>query len=333
MEKKYDVIAVGNAIVDILGKVEDHFLTSHDLTKGAMILAEEEKIAAMYRDLRTTQEASGGSAANTIAGIASLGGKAAFIGKVKDDAHGQVFEKDLTSLGVTYTTPKATDGAMTAQSMIAITPDAERTMVTYLGATKGITDVDIDEELIAQSKILYLEGYLWDEPHAKAAMRQAVTYAKKHGCEVSLSLSDSFCVHRHREEFLELINDHIDILFCNMDELTQLFQTDIESEALYAIANKCELVAATKGSEGSLIVHNKETITIPAIKNIQVMDTTGAGDLYASGFLYGYANGLPIDKCGELASLTASEIISHIGARPQTSLAEYTNLKSFKAAS
>lgn len=325
MTKEYDVLAVGNAIVDILGKVDDNFLDNHGLAKGSMILAEEDQIKLMYANLNNPVEKSGGSAANTMAGIASLGGKSAFIGKVKNDDHGEVFSKDLNEIGVAYSTKKAEEGAITAQSMIAITPDAERTMVTYLGATRNITKEDIDENLVSKSKILYLEGYLWDEEHAKDAMKESVEYAKKHGCKVSFSLSDAFCVERHREEFLELINNDIDILFCNMDELKSLFETDDENEAIDQITGKCEISAVTKGALGSIVIGRNGISEISPTKGINVVDTTGAGDLYASGFLYGYVNEYSEEECGKLANLTSSSIIQHVGARPQESLRIFLN--------
>jgi sugar/nucleoside kinase (ribokinase family) len=318
---KYDVTGVGNAIVDILAKVDDAFLEVHGLKKASMTLIDERQAKNIYDDMPPAIEKSGGSAANTMAGIASFGGKAAFIGKVKDDSLGQIFGHDLRSIGVHYTTKAAENGVSTAKCLISITPDAERTMATYLGATREISVADIDEEIIANSKIIYLEGYLWDEPHAKDAMRKALEIAKKHGRKVALSLSDAFCVDRHREGFLALINAGVDILFANEAEIKGLFQVDNFDNAVEKAGGIAEIVAITRGAQGSVILHGAKLQKIAAQANLKVVDTTGAGDLYASGFLFGYANGHNMAECGRLATIAASEIIQHIGARPEIELA------------
>ncbi len=319
---KFDVVGVGNAIVDILAKVDDAFLEKHELPKGGMSLIDEGQAQAIYDDMPPAIEASGGSAANSLAGIASLGGSCAFIGKVKNDTLGGIFAHDLKAIGVHYETAKAEDGAATAKCLISVTEDAERTMATYLGATRGMTTNDVDEALIKDSKILYLEGYLWDEQHAKHAMRKAVEIAGQYERKVSLSLSDSFCVDRHRAEFLELIEEGVDILFCNEDELKSLFETDNLEVAIQKISEKCEITAATLGSKGSIIVSSAGTISIAAGQNLNVVDTTGAGDLYAAGFLYSYSQGKSLAECGKTATIAASEIIQHMGARPEVKLSD-----------
>lgn len=322
IEQDFDVVAIGNAIVDVLAKVDDNFLSTHNLQKGGMILIDESQAEAIYGAMPPSTEKSGGSAANTIAGILSLGGSAAFIGKVKNDQLGQIFTHDLKSQGVHYTTKPAADGPSTARCLVAVTPDAERSMATYLGATRGITKQDIDEEIIANSKVVYLEGYLWDEQNAKDAMREAVRIAIKYGREIALSLSDSFCVTRHKEELLELIKKHVDILFANEQEIKELFGIDDLKDAALQLAEMCKVSVITLGSNGSLIISSDSAYIVQAGKGLKVVDTTGAGDLYAAGFLFGYTQGLPLDECGRIATLAASEVIQHIGARPEVSLAD-----------
>lgn len=316
----FDVAAVGNAIVDVLAKIDDKFLSKHNLQKGGMTLIDQEQAEKIYKDMPPSTEKSGGSAANTIAGIVSLGGKAAFIGKVKQDDLGKIFTHDLQSLGVHYTTAASKHGLSTARCLVAVTPDAERTMATFLGATREITKEDIDENIIASAKVTYLEGYLWDEQHAKDAMREAVRIAVKHGREIALSLSDAFCVTRHKEELLELISRHVDILFANEAEIKELLDVDDITESLERLSTMCRVTAITLGSKGSIIVSGNEATRIEAGKNLKVVDTTGAGDLYASGFLYGYTHGHSLAECGHIATISASEVIQHIGARPEVSL-------------
>lgn len=317
----YDVVAVGNAIVDILAKVDEAYLTRHGLAKASMTLIDEQQAYTLYDDMPPATEKSGGSAANSCAGIASFGGKAAFIGKVKNDELGAIFGHDLRSIGVHYNTPPSEKGAATAKCLIAITPDAERTMATFLGATREITENDIDETLIANSKVTYLEGYLWDEPHAKAAMRRAVEIARKYGRKVALSLSDSFCVERHRAEFLGLIKEGVDILFANEAEIKCLFQDENFDACVKKVKDFADIVAVTRGGTGSVVLHYGNVETIHAQKGLKVVDTTGAGDLYAAGFLFGYTHGYNMAQCGRLATLAASEIIQQIGARPERTLA------------
>ena len=320
--KKYDVVGLGNAIVDVIAKVEDSYLEKHELNKGSMALIDEAQAETLYDDMPPAVESSGGSAANTLAGISSFGGAGAFIGKVKDDELGRIFAHDLKAIGVHYQTKPAKDGASTARCLIAVTADAERTMSTFLGATRGITTGDIEENLIKDSKILYLEGYLWDEQHAKNAMRKAVELAKQYDCKVALSLSDPFCVNRHRAEFLQLIEEGVDIVFANEEEIKGLFETDDFDIAAANAKNIAEIVAITRGAKGSVIVNGdkQEKISVPS--GLNVVDTTGAGDLYASGFLYGYTNGNSLAECGRLATVAASEIVGHMGARPEVNLAD-----------
>lgn len=320
---RYDVTGVGNAIVDILAQVDDAFLQKHGLQKASMRLVDEKQASALYEDMPPAIEKSGGSAANTMAGIASFGGKAAFIGKVKNDELGKIFAHDLRSIGVHYNTKPAEAGVSTAKCLISITPDAERTMATYLGATREIHIVDIDEDVIANSQVTYLEGYLWDEQHAKNAMRRSVEIAKKNGKKVALSLSDPFCVDRHREGFLTLIQEGVDIVFANEAEIKGLLQDDNFDSAIGKARGLAEIVVVTRGAKGSVILNGDvtEEILLPSGK-IKVVDTTGAGDLYASGFLYGYTQGFDLAECGRLATVAASEVIQHVGARPEESLAK-----------
>ena len=319
---KYDVVGLGNAIVDVLAKVDDEFINEHNLPKGGMTLIEEKQAEDIYDKMPPAVEKSGGSAANTLAGIASFGGTGAFIGKVKNDSLGKIFSHDLKAVGVHYETPPSESGASTARCLVAITSDAQRTMATFLGATRGITEDDINPELIKNSKILYLEGYLWDEAAAKEAMRKAVKLAKQYDKKVALSLSDPFCVDRHRAEFIELIRDGVDILFANEEEIKSLFEAGDISSTAEAFRSICEIVAITKGENGSVIVTSGDLIEIEAPKGLDVVDTTGAGDLYASGFLYGLTQGKDLAECGRLATISASEIISHVGARPEVKLAD-----------
>ncbi len=318
----FNITAIGNAIVDVLAKVDETFISNNNLQKGGMTLIDEDQAEAIYSNMPPAIEKSGGSAANTVAGLVSLGGSAAFIGKVKNDQLGAIFTHDLKSLGVHYTTTPSQNGLSTARCLISVTSDAQRTMATFLGATKEITKNDIDEEIIENSQVIYLEGYLWDEQNAKDAMREAVRLALKHGREIALSLSDSFCVTRHRTEFLELIKNSVDIVFANEAEVTELFNNSNVIESAKELSKICKVAAITLGSQGSLIISDDGVYVIEAGKNLNVVDTTGAGDLYASGFLFGYTQGYSLDECGRIATIAASEIIQHMGARPEVSLAD-----------
>lgn len=319
---KFDVTGVGNAIVDILAKVGDDFIEKHQLVKSSMQLIDEQRAKALYEDMPPAEEQSGGSAANTLAGIASFGGRAAFIGKVADDDFGRTFRHDIKAIGVHYETPAVKGGLPTSRCLVAVTPDAERTMSTYLGASTGIKNEDVDARLIKDSKVLYLEGYLFGDEQAKKAMTKAAEIARENDTKVSLSLSDPFFVGLFRADFLKFIDKGVDILFANEAEVKSLFETENLDEALAKISKKCDIAAITLGAKGSVIVNGEKRHKIEAGKGLKVVDTTGAGDLYASGFLYGYTQGMVLAECGRLATIAASEVIQHIGARPEESLAK-----------
>ncbi len=318
-----DVVGIGNAIVDIIAHADDGFLTAAAMVKGSMTLIDEARAEEIYSTMGPGVEMSGGSAGNTIAGIASLGGRAGYIGKVHDDLLGKFFRHDIISAGVEFPTPAATDGPATARSMILVTPDAQRTMNTFLGACVNLGPEDVDADLIARAQVTYMEGYLFDKPTAQEAFRHAARLAHAAGRKVSLSLSDSFCVERHRAAFLELIEHHIDILFGNEAEITALFETADFNAAIERVRKICDLTAITRGAAGSVIVTKDEFVEVPAAPVSRIVDTTGAGDLYASGVLYGLTQNKPLAECGRLGSLAAAEIISHFGARPEMPLSDY----------
>lgn len=321
MTVSFDVLGIGNAIVDILARTEDDFLIAQKLAKGSMCLIDEAGAEGLYSKMGPTEEISGGSGANTIAGIASLGGKTAFIGKVKDDHLGRRFIHDIRAAGVTFTTPLAGDGAATARSFILVTPDGERTMNTFLGACQALDEKDVDPSLVEAAKITYLEGYLWDPPQAKAAFRKASMVARAKGRRVALTLSDAFCVERYRDEFIDLLRSGaVDTLLANEHELKALYMTSDFASALEALRQDVTLAAVTRSEKGCVIIEGTMTVEVPAAPVDKVVDTTGAGDLFAAGFLYGLAHGLPHRRSGELGGLAASEIISHIGARPLVNL-------------
>jgi sugar/nucleoside kinase (ribokinase family) len=290
------------------------------MQRGAMSLISAERAEELYNLIGAATEMSGGSAGNTMACFASFGGKGAYIGKVADDQLGKVFAHDTRAIGVHFDTPALEDGKPTAVCLILVTPDAQRTMNTFLGASTQITEQDVSEDLIANSQITYLEGYLFDEPMAKAAFFKAAEFAKKHNRKLAVTLSDTFCVVRHRDDFKKLIENHVDILFANEDELKELTQTSDTEQAIEAIRGKCEIIAVTLGKAGSVIITKDETIRIPSIAPKQLVDTTGAGDSYAAGFMFGLTEGKPLAECGRLGSLAASEVISHMGPRPLTAL-------------
>jgi sugar/nucleoside kinase (ribokinase family) len=318
-----DVVGIGNAIVDVIAHADDEFLARNEMTKGAMTLIDEPRAERIYALMGRGRESSGGSAGNTVAGIASLGGKAGYIGKVRDDALGRAYRHDITNAGIVFTTPPATGGPSTALCLILVTPDAQRTMNTYLGACVNLSPADIDRALIESAQITYLEGYLFDPPLAQEAFREASRIAHGAGRKVSLSLSDSFCVHRHREAFLDLLEHHVDVLFANEAEIAALFETDDFAHAVERVRPLADIAAVTRGAHGSLVVAGAETIEIPVEPVAQLVDTTGAGDLYAAGFLYGLTSGAPLAECGRLGSLAAAEVISHFGGRPETPLRDY----------
>ncbi len=324
MTTTLDVLGVGNAIVDVLSRAEDDALSRAGLHKGAMQLVDEARAAALYAEMGPTTIVSGGSAANTMAGLASLGCRVAFVGKVKEDDAGREFAHDIRNAGVAFRTPSAKDGAATARCLIFVTPDGQRTMNTFLGACQALGPADIDEGQAADAKVLYLEGYLWDPPAAKEAFLKAAKASRGKGRKVALSLSDAFCVDRYRDEFLGLIRDRIvDIVFANESELHSLYQTADFDTALAALrAEKGLLGVVTRSAQGAVVADARSAVSVPAFAIEEIVDTTGAGDLFAAGFLAGFTRGLPHDRSARLGALAAAEIISHFGARPQKDLAQ-----------
>ena len=320
-DAQFDVVGVGNAIVDVIAQADNALIERLKLSKGTMTLIESDEADRLYSEMGSGIETSGGSAANTLAGIASLGGKAAYIGKVRDDQLGGVFSHDIKAAGVDYRLRAATEGPTTARCLIFVTPDADRTMQTYLGVSVMLGSDDIDPEAIGDARITYLEGYLFDREEAKEAFVKAAELAHAAGRKVALSLSDPFCVDRHRASFQHLVEGHIDILFANHDEITSLYETDSFDDAVGQLVGKVELAAVTRGAEGSVIVTSSEVVEIPAEAADKVVDTTGAGDLYAAGVLFGLTQGYELDIAGRIGSICAAEVISHYGARPETSLA------------
>jgi sugar/nucleoside kinase (ribokinase family) len=316
----YDVVGIGNAIVDIIGRCNDAFLVQHGASKGHMRLVDAEAVDKLYKAMGPATEISGGSAANTMAGIASFGGKAAFIGKVADDELGHIFAHDIRAAGVAFETAPAKGGQPTARSLILVTPDGERTMNTFLGVSPELDHGEVDAQMVAAAQVVYLEGYLFDRPEAKAAFRQASKIARGAGRKVALTLSDPFCVERHRAEFLDLIRSEVDILFANEAEVTALYRVQSFDDAARLARGDCEFAVLTRSAKGSLVLAGEKAVTVAPEPVARVVDTTGAGDLYAAGFLYGLTAGKPLDACGRLGSLAAAEIISHVGARPEVSL-------------
>ena len=320
VEPSFDVVGIGNAIVDVVAHADDAFLASQGLAKGAMTLIDAGAAKHLYDRIGPAVECSGGSAANTIAALASLGGKGAFIGKVRDDQLGEVFRHDIRALGVAFDTPPGDDGPPTATCLILVTPDAQRTMQTFLGACVTLGPDDVDEGLIAASRVTYLEGYLWDPPLAKRAIVKAAKAAHAAGRMVSLSLSDPFCVDRHRAEFLDLIDEHVDILFANEREIMSLYRVASFDESLQAVRGHCRIAALTRSEKGSVIVAGDEVHVIDAVRVPKVVDTTGAGDAYAAGFLFGLTAGRDLATSARIGGIAAAEAIAHLGARPETSL-------------
>jgi fructokinase len=321
-EKTLDVVGIGNAIVDVIVQAEEGFLDDHGLTKGTMALVDEAVAESLYASVGPGLETSGGSAANTLAGIAQLGGRAAFIGRVRDDQLGEIFAHDIRSVGARFETPPAVEGPATARCLILVTPDAQRTMCTYLGASVGLDPGDLDLDLVRQARVLYLEGYLWDSDEAKQAFLAAAEVARASGGEVALSLSDAFCVDRHRESFQELVDGHVDLLFANEMEITSLYRVDRFEEAAAEVRGRCRVAALTRSEQGSVLLRGEETLTIPPYRLGELVDTTGAGDLYAAGFLHGYTRGESLERCGRLGSLCAGQVVTQLGPRPHASLPE-----------
>ena len=318
----FDVLGIGNAIVDVISRADEAFLTKHALKKGAMTLIDEARAEELYAAMGPAVEISGGSCGNTMAGVASFGGKGAYIGKVRNDQLGSVFGHDLRATGVAFDTAQSTEGPSTARCLILVTPDAQRTMNTYLGACTRLGPDDIDVARVAASKVTYVEGYLWDAPEAKKAVLKAFDAAHAAGHKVSMTLSDAFCVDRYRTEFRELVRNQIDILFANESEIKSLYQTASFEEAVAAARAENKICALTRSEKGSMIVRSEETHSIAAARVAKVVDTTGAGDLYAAGFLYGFTRNLPLGECARLGGLAAAEVISHVGARPELPLVQ-----------
>jgi sugar/nucleoside kinase (ribokinase family) len=319
-ETRYDVTAIGNAIVDVLARADEAFLREQRLAKGAMSLIDETAAERLYGLMGPGIEVSGGSAANTVAGIAGLGGRAAFVGKVADDTLGRVFAHDIRASGVAFETPPLNEGASTARCLIFVTPDAQRTMQTFLGAAGEVGPEDIDDGQIAASQVVYLEGYLWDKPRAKEAFLKAARAAAASGRKVALTLSDPFCVDRHRDSFLDLVAGHVDVLFANEEEIKSLYQAQDFDAALQKVRGHCEIAALTRSEKGSVVVNVGEVHVIDAEPGVEVVDTTGAGDAYAAGFLHAYTRGRDLYACARLGSVLAAEVISHYGARPEADL-------------
>jgi sugar/nucleoside kinase (ribokinase family) len=318
----FDVLGMGNAIVDVLARADDAFVAEHGLPKGGMTLIDDERADQLYEAMGQGVEVSGGSCANTMAGAASFGSRTAYVGKVRDDQLGAIFAHDIRSAGVTFETPPATGGAPTARCLILVTPDAQRTMCTYLGASTDLGPEDVDPAQVASASVTYLEGYLWDKPRAKDAFRLAMGIAHRAGRTVSLTLSDSMCVERHREEWLTLVDNEVDLLFANQHEIMSLYQVSDLDSAVAAVRGRGEAAVITRSELGSLVVTADAVHEVPATPVERPVDTTGAGDLFAAGFLHGLTHGMPLPECARLGGLAAAEIISHFGARPETRLAD-----------
>lgn len=331
MTTRFDVLGIGNAIMDVLGQVEDDLIVREGLVKGEMRLVDAERSAAIYAGIGPTTLASGGSAGNTVAGVASLGGRAAFIGKVAADPLGAAYGHDMRSVGIHFATAPLADAQPTATSIILITPDGERTMNTHLGACLALGPDDVDPAVVQAAAITYLEGYLWDPPAAKEAFRTAARIAHAAGRQVAITLSDSFCVDRHRGEFLDLVRTGtVDIVFANEHELKALYETSDLDTAVASLRVDCALAAVTLGAEGSLAVTREETHHVRAHPIERVVDVTGAGDLYAAGFLFGLSRGLSLADCATIGGLSAAEVIGHVGPRPQRSLADVVRQEGFE---
>ncbi len=325
---QFDVVAIGNAIVDIIGRCDDSFLERHGALKGHMNLVDAARIETLYKAMGPGIEISGGSAANTVVGVASLGGRAGFIGKVAEDEFGRIFRHDISAAGVSFKTPAVVDSERaTSRSLILVTPDGQRTMNTFLGISTDLDQGEVDATVIQNANIVYLEGYLFDRDEAKAAFRQAVEIANKAGRRVALTLSDSFCVNRHRDEFLALIRSGIAVLFANESEILSLYQTDDFDEAAKQVGRDTPLAVLTRSEKGSVIVSDGRSIVVEPQAVGKVVDTTGAGDLYAAGFLYALARDCDLEEAGQLGSFAAAEIIGQIGARPEVKLGHLARMR------
>ncbi len=322
MEPVLDVVGVGNAIVDVIAAVDESFIEDHGLVKGAMTLVGAGRSADLYDAMPAGIAASGGSAANTMAGVASLGGRAGFIGKVRDDQLGEVFVHDIRATGVAFDVPPAPDGPPTARCLIQVTPDAERTMNTFLGTAALLGPADVDAGVVTSAGITYCEGYLWDVQVAKDAIRLAMGAAGDAGRTVALALSDSYCVERHRDEWLDLIEDRVDVVFANEAEICALQSTGDPVAARDRTAEMARTVVVTRGARGSVVAEGATVVEVTAVPVEHVVDATGAGDMYAAGFLWGLSQGAPLTRCAQLGSLVAAEVVGHVGARPQVQLSQ-----------
>ena len=327
MTELYDVAAIGNAIVDVIATADEAFLAAEGLDKGAMMLVDEARGSDLYSRMAPGVETSGGSAGNTIAGVASLGGRAAYLGKVARDQLGDVFAHDMRAIGAYFETPPLVGGPATARCLINVTPDGERTMCTFLGASTEFTADDVDAKIIEAAKIVYLEGYLFDAPAARRAFAKAAGLARASGRLIAITLSDGFVVERHRAGLLAFLETQVDLVFANHTEAMALFETSDLDIALAGLRQKVKMAAVTRGAEGSVIVRQDETVVVPAYPVEKVVDTTGAGDQYAAGFMFGLAKDRSLKVCGQLGSLAAAEVISHYGPRPQVSLSELATQK------
>jgi len=323
MSNGLDVVGIGNAIVDVLSATDDDFLARNGLVKGTMTLIDADQSEAIYARLESVVECSGGSAANTMAGLASLGGSGRYLGKVRDDALGRVFRDDIRAAGVGFDSEPATRGPGTGRCLVLVTPDGQRTMQTFLGASATLTPDDIDPDAVRGAKYTYLEGYLWDPPAAKQAFLRAAELAHRAGRKVALSLSDPFCVERHREEFRDLVARHVDVLFGNEAEILALYESGTLEEALRSLKGQCELTTVTRGAQGAVVLDRDGVVASVGAEPVErVVDTTGAGDLYAAGFLHGLARGRNPGTCARIGAIAAAEVIAHFGARPEVSLSE-----------
>jgi sugar/nucleoside kinase (ribokinase family) len=318
--KSLDVVGIGNAIVDVLVQADERFLDDNGLSKGTMTLVNEDQADQLYRTLGAGLETSGGSAANTLAGIAQLGGRAGFIGRVRDDQLGEIFSHDIRAVGARFETPAASIGPSTARCLILVTPDAQRTMCTFLGASVGLAPDDLDLTMVSEAQVLYLEGYLWDSDAAKQAFITAAETARANGGEVALSLSDAFCVERHRDSFQELVNGHVDILFANELEITSLYRSNSFEEAVEEVRGRCRYAALTRSELGSVVLAGEQRYDIAPYQLGPLLDTTGAGDLYAAGFLHAHCQGSDPFRCGQLGSLCAGQVVTQLGPRSQVNL-------------
>ena len=321
-DTRFDVVGLGNAIVDVFASVEDSFLEQHDIRKNGMTLIDEERADALVAAAPDGPQLSGGSGANTIVGISSFGGQAGYIGKVARDTLGDVFRKDMNDSGIPFDTPALEDGPATARCIVFVTPDGARSMNTFLGASVLFSASDVNEQMVKDAAILYLEGYLFDQEDAKAAFVHASEIAQAAGRKVALTLSDGFCVERHRDSFLHLIKNHVDLVFANEDEALSLYQTDNFDEAVERMQADAGLAAITRSEKGSVVISPEGAVAVAAEPVGKVVDTTGAGDQYAAGFLFGVSRGLPLETCAKLGHIAAAEVISHYGPRPEVSLAE-----------